>query len=190
MIPHSKPTIEKEELSAVSDVLSLGQISQGLQVKEFERHFEEFFGLKKAVAVNSGTSALHLALIAVGVKTGDEVVIPSFVCTALLNAVNYIGAVPVIADINEEDFNLSPGDTKKRITKKTKAIIIPHMFGTPCNEIHGFKDIGIPIIEDCAQSIGAKISGHYVGTMGDVSTFSFYATKIMTTGEGGMVASN
>ena len=190
MIPHSSPTLGIEELSAVSEVLSSGCLAQGKKVKEFEEQFSQFLGLKRAGAVNSGTSALHLALIAIGVKTGDEVIIPSFVCTALLNAINYIGAVPVIADINEKDFNLSLGDTKKRITKRTRAIIIPHMFGAPSHEMKGFKETGIPIIEDCAQSIGAKINGQDAGAIGDISIFSFYATKVMATGEGGMAASN
>lgn len=190
MIPHSSPTLGREELSAVARVLSSGHISQGKNVTDFERQFAQFFSLRNAATVNSGTSALHLALIAVGVKTGDEVIIPSFVCTALLNAINYIGANAVIADINGEDYNLSYDDAKRRVTKKTKAVIIPHIFGTPARDTEKFKDMGVPVIEDCAQSIGSKIGGQYVGTIGDVSVFSFYATKVMTTGEGGMVASN
>ncbi|MCR4320553.1 MAG: DegT/DnrJ/EryC1/StrS family aminotransferase, partial [Candidatus Brocadiaceae bacterium] len=112
MIPHSSPTLGIEELSAVSEVLSSGYIAQGKKVKEFEEQFSQFLGLKKAGAVNSGTSALHLALIALGVKTGDEVIIPSFVCTALLNAINYVGANAIIADINGDDYNLSYDDAK------------------------------------------------------------------------------
>lgn len=188
MIPHSCPTLGREEAEQVSQVISSGYIAQDKKVDEFEKRFARFLGLKKTAAVNSGTSALHLALIAIGVKTRDEVILPSFVCTALLNAVNYIGGVPVVADIDEKDFNISFEDTVKRITKKTKAIIIPHMSGIPCGEIYKLKDTGIPIIEDCAQSIGAKVMGKNVGTIGDISIFSFYATKVMTTGEGGMVA--
>ncbi|MCR4321840.1 MAG: DegT/DnrJ/EryC1/StrS family aminotransferase, partial [Candidatus Brocadiaceae bacterium] len=110
--------------------------------------------------------------------------------TALLNAINYVGANAIIADINGDDYNLSYDDAKRRVTKKTKAVIIPHIFGTPARDMERFKDMGVPVIEDCAQSIGSKIGGQYVGTIGDVSIFSFYATKVMTTGEGGMVASN
>lgn len=190
MIPHSRPTLGREELSAVSEVLSSGCIAQGKKVKEFEEQFSQFLGLKRAGAVNSGTSALHLALIALGVKTGDEVIIPSFVCTALLNAINYVGANAIIADINGDDYNLSYDDAKKRITKKTRAIIIPHIFGTPARDTERFKDMGIPVIEDCAQSVGGKIRGRNVGTIGDINIFSFYATKVFTTGEGGMIASD
>ncbi|MBI5326780.1 MAG: DegT/DnrJ/EryC1/StrS aminotransferase family protein [Deltaproteobacteria bacterium] len=190
MIPHSLPTLGREELSAVSEVISSGCIAQGKKVEEFERQFSQFIGLRRTAAVNSGTSALHLALIALDVKAGDEVVVPDIVCTALLNAINYIGATPVIADINGDDYNLSYNDVKRRSTKKTKAIILPHMFGTPSRETERFKDMGIPVIEDCAQSVGGKIRGRNAGTIGDISIFSFYATKVFTTGEGGMLASD
>lgn len=190
MIPHSSPTLGMEELSAVSEVILSGCIAQGKKVGEFECQFSRFLGLKNAAAVNSGTSALHLAIIALGVKAGDEVIVPDFVCAALLNAVNYVGANAVIADINGDDYNLSYDDAKRRLTEKTKAIIIPHIFGTPSLDTERLKDMGVPVIEDCAQSVGGKIRGRNVGTIGDISIFSFYATKVFTTGEGGMIASD
>ena len=189
MIPHSKPTLGIEESKAIIKVLSSGHITQGEQVKEFEQLFARFLGLNSAVAVNSGTSALHLALYALGIGKGDEVIIPSLVCTALLNAINYLGAKPVIADINAYDYNISFSDVKKRITKRTKAIIVPHIFGRPSYEFHRFLELEVPIIEDCAQSIGAKYEGANLGTLGDIGIYSFYATKVFTTGEGGMVVS-
>jgi perosamine synthetase len=164
-------------------------IAQGRKVAEFEKMFAEYAGVKGAVAVNSGTSALHLSLIALGIKNGDEVIIPSYVCTALLNAINYVGARAVLADIDRESFNISLLDVRNRITDKTRAIIVPHMFGTPCSEIDAFRRLGIPVIEDCAQSLGARITGRHTGTIGDIGIFSFYATKVITTAEGGMVIS-
>ena len=162
-------------------------IAQGQKVQEFENAFSAKFGFDDSVAVSSGTAGLHLALIALDIGPGDEVIIPSYVCTALLNAVQYVGAKPIVADIRSDTFNLDPVDAKKRITNKTKAIIVPHMFGLPA-DLKPLIEIGIPIIEDCAQSVGANYQYQPVGSLGNLSVFSFYATKVMTTGEGGMVA--
>ncbi|HCC54239.1 MAG TPA: aminotransferase DegT [Desulfobulbaceae bacterium] len=190
MIPHSRPTLGAEEAKAAAETILSGQIAHGPKVAEFEKRFADFLGLQRAVAVNSGTSALHLALLALGTKPGDEVIVPDYVCTALLNAVHYTGAIPVIADVSEADGNLDCQAALRLITPKTRAVIVPHMFGTPCAGITLFKERGIPVIEDCAQSVGAELAGGKVGTLGDLSIFSFYATKVMTCGEGGMVASN
>lgn len=190
MINHSRPTVGAEEAAAAADVIMSGQIAQGAKVAEFEERFAAFLGLRRAVAVNSGTSALHMALLALGAGPGDEVIIPDYVCTALLNAVNYVGATPVIADVGEADGNLDCRAAVRLITAKTRAVIVPHMFGNPCAGIAQFKERGIKVIEDCAQAIGASIADRQVGTMGDLSIFSFYATKVMTCGEGGMVAGN
>jgi perosamine synthetase len=190
MISHSRPTLGQEEIDAVSAVLKSGLIAQGKKVEEFEGRFAQFIGSRRAAAVNSGTAALHLALAAVGVRSGDEVIVPSFVCTALLNAINSAGGKAVITDIDEEDYNLSFGETKKRITPRSKAIILPHMFGVPSRDTMKFKELGVPLIEDCAQSVGATAGSRQTGATGDIGIFSFYATKVMTTGEGGMITTD
>ena len=188
-IPHSAPTISSVDHKSVSQVLTTPYIAQGKKVQEFEEKFSRYLNVKGAVAVSSGTAALHLALLALGVKKGDEVIFPSYVCTALLNAVLYVGAVPCLVDVNEDDFNISFVDVKRKINRRTKAIIVPHIFGLPA-DLKPILKIGIPVIEDCAQSIGATYVGKKVGSWGQISICSFYATKVMTTGEGGMISSN
>ncbi|MBW2558003.1 MAG: DegT/DnrJ/EryC1/StrS family aminotransferase [Deltaproteobacteria bacterium] len=189
MITHSKPTLDVDDYRSVMDVLKSGQLVQGEQVAGFEDALSSFAGVRNGVAVSSGTAALHLSLIALGAGKGDEVIIPSYVCSALLNAVLYVNAVPVIADIDRNTFNIDVDDLKKRITKRTKVIIVPHMFGLPA-EINEIMSLGIPVIEDCAQSIGARYQGRYTGSFGVCSIFSFYATKMLATGEGGMILSD
>lgn len=189
MISHSRPTLDQDDYRHVMNVLKSGMLVQGEQVVRFEENLSSFIGVKNGVAVSSGTAALHLSLIALGVGEKDEVIIPSYVCPALLNAVMYVNAVPVIADLDRSTFNIDADDFKKRITKRTKAIIVPHMFGLAA-EIDKIVSFGIPVIEDCAQSIGAVYQGHYTGTFGACSIFSFYATKMLATGEGGMVLSD
>ncbi len=189
MISHSRPTLDQDDYRHVMNVMKSGMLVQGEQVVRFEENLSSFIGVKNGVAVSSGTAALHLSLIALGIGREDEVIIPSYVCPALLNAVMYVNAVPVIADINRSDFNIDADDLKKRITKKTRAIIVPHMFGLAA-EIDRIISFGIPVIEDCAQSIGALYQGQYTGTFGVCSIFSFYATKMLATGEGGMVLSD
>lgn len=189
IIPHSRPTIGPEEANNVAAVIRSGQIGQGSVVGEFEEAFCSMLGIKYAAATNSGTSALHLALLGMGVGKDDEVIIPSYVCTALINAVHYTGARPVLADIDPKTYNIDPEDVKKRLTKKTRAIIVPHMFGLPA-DLERLLALDVPIIEDCAQAVGSTYQNKPVGTFGQAAVFSFYATKVMTTGEGGMVVSN
>jgi dTDP-4-amino-4,6-dideoxygalactose transaminase len=189
IIPHSRPYISDTDIKAVTNALKSGQLSQGPRVKEFERRLEDFIGKKKAAAVSSGTSALHLALLALDIREKDEVIIPSFVCAAVLNSVNYAGATPVIVDIEPLNFNISAAAARRAITRRTKAIIVPHMFGFPA-ELEELSGLGIPLIEDCAQAIGASFKGGHAGSFGLLSVFSFYATKVLTTGEGGMVLSD
>jgi dTDP-4-amino-4,6-dideoxygalactose transaminase len=186
IIPHSRPTIDQSDIQAVSDVLASGHIAQGEKVKEFEKAVAEFVGVKYAVACSSGTSALHLALLSLGLGKGDEVIMPSYVCASPYLATAHTGGVPKIADIDVEDLNISAETVKPLISRKTKAIIVPHMFGNPA-EINELLDLGVPVIEDCAQSLGAEYHGRRVGSFGGLSMFSFYATKMITTGEGGMV---
>lgn len=188
-IPHSRPTLGDDDTIRVSQVIQSGHIAQGPVTQEFERAFSRKVGVPYAISTSSGTAALHLTLLAMGVQEGDEVILPSYVCTALLNAVHYVGAVPVLADISLKTFNLDPDDVKKRLTPRTRAVIIPHMFGLSAS-LRSFLDIGVPIIEDCAQALGTKSCMGEVGTLGHAAIFSFYATKVMTTGEGGMVVSN
>jgi perosamine synthetase len=188
-IPHSRPTLGEEEAKAVSEVIRSGYISRGDKVREFEQALARSVGVKGAVAVNSGTSAIHLGLIAMGIGKGDEVVLPSYVCTAPLNAVYMAGADPVICDIEIESFNISAETIERVRTKKTKAVIVPHMFGSPA-DIAKIKDLDTPVIEDCAQSIGAFYGKKAVGSLGKFSIASFYANKVMTTGEGGAILSD
>jgi len=188
-IPHSRPWITNSDIDAVTSVLKSGQISQGPKVSAFESQLASTIGRKFAVATSSGTSALHLSLLALDAREGDEIIIPSFVCTAVLNAVNYTGATPRIVDIDPLTYNISVLSVEKAITKQTKAVIVPHMFGFPAR-IEKLVELGIPVIEDCAQSIGANVQGRPIGSFGLLSVFSFYGTKVLTSGEGGMVISD
>lgn len=171
---HSKPTIDIEDVSSVVKALHEGYIATGNLVDEFISAVSKYIGKKYGVTANSGSSALHLALRALDVKEGDEVILPSYICGSVLNPIQYCKAVPVLADINEEDYNISFESAKKKISNKTKAIIVPHMWGNPVKDIEKFIELGIPIIEDCAQTIGAEINKRKVGSFGDVSIFSFY----------------
>ncbi|MBN2438715.1 MAG: DegT/DnrJ/EryC1/StrS family aminotransferase [Deltaproteobacteria bacterium] len=189
MIPHSRPTIDQGEIDAVDAVLRSGRLAQGERVLEFEKILASLTGAGGAVAVSSGTAGLHLSLLALGVGEGDEVVIPGFVCPALLNAILYVRALPVLADIDRETFNIDVRDLKRRRTEKTKAVIVPHMFGLPA-DIGEIVALGVPVIEDCAQALGSRYEGLPIGSFGVLSVFSFYATKVICTGEGGMVAAN
>lgn len=188
-IPHSRPFLGQEEIDRMSAVISSGQIARSVETEAFENEFARWLAVSGAVAVSSGTAALHLTLRAMAIGPGDEVIIPSYVCTALLNAVHYVGADPVIADVLAETGNIDPDDVKNRLTPRTRAVIVPHLFGLPA-DMDALLALGPPIIEDCAQAVGARYGGRLVGTMGHAAIFSFYATKVMTTGEGGMVVSN
>jgi perosamine synthetase len=187
-IPHSRPTLGEEEVSAVASVIRSGHITEGEVVSRFEKSFAGKMGVQHAVAVSSGTAALHLALLAMGVGPGDEVIIPSYVCAALLHAVQYAGAQPIVAETDPLTYNIDPADVKKRITSRTRALIVPHMFGLTA-DLDRLLKLGVPIIEDCAQAAGGTYHQKPLGTFGDAAIFSFYATKMMATGEGGMVTS-
>jgi perosamine synthetase len=189
-IPHSLPTLGSEEAAGLQEVIASGRIVTGEEVEEFEQAMASYLDLSGAVALASGTAALYLSLLALGVKEGDEVICPSFTCSALLNAVYYCRAIPRIVDIDEETMNISLATARKALTKRTAAIIIPHMFGYPIEAMDDFLTLGPPLIEDCAQSLGATSEGKMVGTWGAAAIFSFYATKVITTGQGGMVASS
>ena len=188
-IPHSRPTLGAAEIRAASAVIDSGYIAEGRAVKEFESAFARRLGVDYAVATSSGTAALHLCLLAMGIGSGDEVIMPAYVCTALLNAVRYVDASPVIAEINPLTHNIDPDDVKKRLTDRTRAIIVPHLFGLPA-DVESLLSLNVPIIEDWAQSVGGVFNDTPLGTLGEVGIFSFYATKMMTCGEGGMVVTH
>lgn len=185
-IPHSRPTLGDDEAQAVAAVVRSGHVAEGEVVARFEKAFAQKMGAQRAVAVSSGTAALHLTLLAMGVGPDDEVIIPSYVCTALLHAVQYIGARPVLAEIDPQTYNIDPGDVQKKITRRTKIIIVPHMFGLAA-DLDRLLKLDVPLIEDCAQAVGGAHRNKPLGTFGEAAVFSFYATKVMATGEGGMV---
>jgi len=186
IIPHSRPSIDQADIDAVSEVLSSGKIAQGEKVEEFENAVAHYVGKKFGVAVSSGTSALHLALLSLGIGPGDEVIMPSYVCASPYFATLHAGAVPKIVDIEISNFNICADTVKPRISSENKAIIVPHMFGSPA-ELDPLIELGVPVVEDCAQSLGAEYKSRRVGSLGELSVFSFYATKMITTGEGGMI---
>jgi len=178
-----------EDARAVTEVLVSGHLAQGDVVRRFEDGMADLLDRRGGVATSSGTAALHLALLALGVGPGDEVILPSYTCVALLHAVRYVRATPVLVDIDIETFNVCPSDARRHITSRTKAIIVPHMFGLPV-DLGPMLSWGIPLIEDCAQALGATCRGRPVGSIGTITVCSFYATKVITTGEGGMLLSD
>ncbi len=186
-IIHSKPTLDFDDISYVTEAIHRGDLATGNFVREFVSAMSSYTGRNYGIATSNGTAALHLALRSLDVKENDEVIIPSYACNSLLNVVAYCGATPILVDINKDDYNMSYKDCKAKISSKTKAIILPHMFGKPVKDIEYFLKLGIPIIEDCALSIGASHKGKKVGSFGSISVFSFYATKMMAAGVGGMV---
>jgi perosamine synthetase len=188
LIAHSRPTLDRHDERAVATVVRSGWLAQGAQVETFERHMAAFVGVRGGVAVNSGTAALKLALLAIGVKRGDEVILPSYVCAAPWLAVRQIGAKPKLVDIEPETYAIDPAQAKKAVTRRTRAIIVPHLFGLPA-DLTRLQSLHVPLIEDCAQTLGATERGRRVGSVGAASVCSFYATKLLCTGEGGMVLS-
>lgn len=190
-IPAAKPLIGDDERAAVDRVLQSGMVAQGPEVAAFEREFADHFvdGLP-VVAVNSGTSGLHLGLLAAGVGPGDEVIVPSFTFAATANAVALTGATPVFADIEPETFTLDPRAVDDAVTKRTRGILPVHLYGHPARMTE-LADVavkhGLSLYEDAAQAHGAALNGRNVGTFGEMTMFSLYPTKNMTSGEGGMV---
>ncbi len=191
-IPPAKPIIGAEERRAVDRVLLSGMLAQGPEVAAFEAEFSAHFGLgRPCVAVNSGTSALHLGLLSAGVGKGDEVIVPSFTFAATANAVALTGATPVFADIDPTTFCLDPESVAASVTDRTVGVMPVHLYGHPANmtELQRTADEhGLQIFEDAAQAHGASLGGVPVGAFGSFAAFSLYPTKNMTSGEGGMVA--
>lgn len=189
-IPVAKPIIDRHDIRAVVKVMKSGGLAQGPEVSKFESLFAEFVSGRSCVAVNSGTSALHLALLALGIGPGDEVLVPSFTFAATANSVALTGAKPVFVDINPSTYNLDPNLIEAAITQRTRAIQVVHLYGLPADMeviLAIAKRHNLLIIEDAAQAHLAAIKGQPVGTFGDAAAFSFYPTKNMTAGEGGMI---
>jgi dTDP-4-amino-4,6-dideoxygalactose transaminase len=189
-IPLAKPLIGREEIRAVRKVMQSGKLAQGAKVAEFENDFSKHVQDLHCVAVNSGTSALHLALLSLGIGQGDEVIVPSFTFAATANSVALTGAIPIFVDIDPKTFNIDPEKIESAITPRTRAIQVVHLYGLPANMnpiIKIAQKHNLLIIEDAAQAHLSKIDGKQVGTFGDAAAFSFYPTKNMTSGEGGMI---
>jgi dTDP-4-amino-4,6-dideoxygalactose transaminase len=188
-----KPFISEDEVNEIVDTVRSGWLSMGPKTIRFENEFNNYIGSKKSVAVSSWTAAGHLALEAFGIKAGDEVIVPTMTFPATAEIVCYFGAKPVIVDVAEDTLNISLPEIEKAITPKTKAIIPVHYGGQPCDmdEIHELASHhNLKVLEDAAHSLPATYKGKKVGTMSDVTCFSFYATKTLSTGEGGMICTN
>jgi perosamine synthetase len=192
-IPVARPAIGQDEISAVTSVLESGMLAAGERVAEFEKKFADYCGTTHAVAINNGTAALHAALLAADIGSGDEVIVPSFSFFATASAVSMTGAKPVFVDVNEQTFCIDPVQAEAHVTPRTKAVIGVHLFGQPF-DVPGIKQVceshNLTLIEDAAQAQGAMYNGEKTGGLGQFGCFSFYATKNMTTGEGGMVTTS
>jgi perosamine synthetase len=189
-IPLSAPDITDAEIEAVVSVLRTSRLSLGPKMAEFEAAMAAYVGAPHAIAVSSGTAGLHLALLALCIGPGDEVIVPSFTFIAVANAVRYVGAQPVFADIGPETLNLDPASVAVAITTRTRALIAVHTFGRPA-PMAALLDIArrhnLLVVEDACEALGAEIAGRHVGTLADAGIFAFYPNKQLTTGEGGMV---
>ena len=192
-IPYGRQCIEQDDIDAVVAVLKGDYVTTGPNVEAFEKAVAEYTGAKYAVAVSNGTAALHVACLAAGIKEGDEVITTPITFAASANCVLYCGATPVFVDIEKDTYNMDPLDIERKITEKTKAIIAVHFTGQPCkmDEIHKIaKKHNLIVIEDAAHALGADYKGQKVGSISDMTTFSFHPVKHITTGEGGMITTN
>jgi len=193
-IPLSDIDLGEAEIADVTSILKSKWLSMGPVTEQFEREFAEYLGVKHAFAVSNGTAALHIACRVLDIGSGDEIITPSLTFVATANVILYVNATPVFADITSLDnFNISPEDISKKITDKTKGIIVVHYGGYPC-DMDAIMDIArqnkLHVIEDAAHAPGAEYRGHRMGTIGDIGCFSFFANKNMVTGEGGMIVTN
>ncbi len=189
-IPMSAPDITEEDVQAVAEVVRSGRLALGPKTEEFESLIADYVGAKHAVAVSSGTAALHLIVRALGIGRGDEVLVPSFTFVASANVVLYEGATPVFVDIEPDTYNLNPEDLKRKITHRTKAIMVVDVFGHPAgwDEILRIaEEHNLKVIDDSCEALGAEYKGKKLGQFGDAAAFAFYPNKQMTTGEGGVI---
>ncbi|MFX1417092.1 MAG: DegT/DnrJ/EryC1/StrS family aminotransferase [Promethearchaeota archaeon] len=193
MIPIAKPIIGEEEIQAAKEVLQSGMLAEGKVSREFEKRFADYVGAKHATVTTNGTTALSTALEAIEIQPGDEVITTSFTFIASANTIAMIGAVPVFVDVRPDTYNMDPTLIEKAISDKTRAIMPVHIFGNPC-EMGPIMEIAekhdLMVIEDACQAHGATVDGKMVGSIGHVATFSFYATKNLMTGEGGMITTD
>jgi perosamine synthetase len=188
-VPFHRPSIGEEEISEVVDTLRSGWLTTGPKVERFQQEFAKAVNARHAIAVNSATAALHLALEAIGVGPGDEVIIPAYTFAATGEVVTYLGARPVLADCREDTLNIDAGTIESQLTSRSKAILPVHIAGQACDMepiLELARARGLGVIEDAAHSLPASYKGRPVGAIGDITAFSFYATKTLTTGEGGM----
>jgi dTDP-4-amino-4,6-dideoxygalactose transaminase len=198
MLPINKPWLGVEEKQELMDILEENVLTSpanngGKRVQEFEVSIKEYVNVKHVIAVNSGTSALYASLLSVGIKPGDEVILPSFTFVATANSVMAAGGKPIFADINKQDYTIDILEVEKKINKNTKAIIPVHLYGHPSNmnEINSIaREHSIYVIEDACQSLGSTYFQRQTGTLGDIGCFSFYASKVITTGEGGAIVTD
>jgi len=192
--PVAQPEIDKEELKNIVEAVKSGWVSsKGKFIEEFENAFAEYVGVKYGIATSNGTASLHLALVALNIGEGDEVIVPDLTFAATINAVIYVGAKPVIVDINPDYWCIDSNKLEKAITPATKAIIPVHLYGHPCDMdviMEIASKYNLYVIEDAAEAHGAEYKGRKVGSFGHISCFSFYGNKIITTGEGGMCLTN
>ena len=192
MLVSGSPRIENDEIEEVVKCMKSAWLGTGPRVAEFERDFSRYIGARYSAAVNSCTAALHLSLLASGVKKGDEVITTAMTFCATVNAIIHSGATPVVADVDPVTMNIDPAEIEKKVTKRTKALVIVHFAGLPCDMAAIMKIVKrhrLILIEDCAHAIESEYRGSNMGTFGDFGCFSFYVTKNITTGEGGMVVS-
>ncbi len=190
-IPHIKE--KKKLLNVFENILDTGFFVQSRYVEEFEKAVKEYLGLKHCVAVSSGTAALHLALLSLGIGPDDEVIVPAFTFPATVNVVELVGATPVLVDVRKDTYNIDAEQIEGKITSKTKAIMVVHLFGNPVDidkVINIAQRYGIPTIEDAAGALGSTYNGQKCGTFGKLSCFSFHPRKLVTTAEGGAVCTN
>lgn len=193
MIPIAKPFLTEAEAKAAYDTILTGWITQGPKVQEFEEKFARYTGAAYAVAVSNCTTALHLSMIVAGIGAGDEVICPSMSYIATANAIKYVGATPVFAEVDPLTYNLDPKDVEAKISDKTKAILLVHQIGMP-GDIDAFKELTekykLKLIEDAACAIGSSYKGKKIGSHSDLVCFSFHPRKVISTGDGGMITTN
>ena len=192
-LPLAKATIEIEELNAVEEVLKSGWLTTGAKVKEFEENMQAYLDIKKAIGLTSCTAGLHIALAALGIGSDDEVIVPTYTFVATAHVVEWLGAKPVLVDVEKDTFNIDPAAIEKAITSRTKAIIPVHYAGHACDLgsiLQIAKKYNLPVIEDAAHAIGTEYGGKKIGNHSNAAVFSFYVTKTITTAEGGMIVTN
>ena len=193
MIPIAKPYLTEEDAQAAYDTIMTGWITQGPKVQEFEEKFAAYTGAKYAVAVSNCTTALHLSMIVAGIGPGDEVICPSMSYIATANSIVYVGAIPVFAEVDPVDYNLDIRDVEKKITNKTKAILLVHQIGMPA-DIDEFEELcnkyDLKLIEDAACAAGSAYKGKKIGSHSELVCFSFHPRKVISTGDGGMITTN